>query len=87
MLRDRRSEPRTRVNYRVWLAFDDETALVPCRLIDISAGGARLQAPLPPVPDCFTMKFSETSGGSRFCLVTWRAGDEIGVQFMDTLRA
>jgi hypothetical protein len=33
------------------------------------------------------MRFSETSDASRFCLVIWRGDGEIGVQFMDALRA
>ena len=84
-IRDKRGEVRTRVNYTVWLQFEAEAALVPCTLVDISASGARLQAPAEAVPDSFMMKLSETYGASRICLVIWRAEKEIGVRFMDPL--
>ena len=57
-----------------------------CLITDISDGGVRLHVEGVDVPDRFVLLLSE-GGGSvrpRVCIVVWRLGHELGVEFTDT---
>ena len=52
-------------------------------ILDISEGGARLQAERPAeIPDCFILVLSEHAQTFRLCQVRWRSEDELGIEFM-----
>jgi hypothetical protein len=52
-----------------------------CRVVDISPGGARLQAPgADHLPDTFTLEVT-SEAVNRQVNVRWRKPDEVGVSF------
>ena len=54
-----------------------------CRLIDISANGARLVVDdIDTTPDSFDLLLSRFGRTSYHCNVVWRRGNEIGVEFL-----
>ena len=77
----RRHERRS-FGYTAEVDFLDGSPLRPCRIVDISDGGARLYVPgAAKAPD--TIKLLLTSGGAaRTCQVRWRSVNECGVQFV-----
>ena len=50
-----------------------------CRIIEISDAGVRLQAASGRVTNRFTLLLSS---GHRECRVIWRAGNEVGAEFV-----
>jgi hypothetical protein len=57
--------------------------LIPCILLDVADGGARLTADHPEaLPDDFTLLLSADGSDSRRCRVAWRAGAEVGVEYL-----
>jgi hypothetical protein len=52
-------------------------------ILDISEGGARLQAERPAeIPDSFILVLSAQAQTFRLCQVRWRSEDELGIEFM-----
>ena len=78
--RERRSYPRKRVMLAANLEFSD--TLFPCRILDISLVGARLQIdedmPLETLMQLVTTRF-----GLLPVEIMWRVTDQIGVQFLE----
>jgi hypothetical protein len=88
MLSDRRRDRRYKIN-RV-AKFQPDTSTLPrdCMISDISDRGARLFAEGVEVPDQFSLLISGGAKGlRRHCLVVWRLGYELGVQFTDPVPA
>ena len=57
-----------------------------CVVKNLSNGGARI-ACSQTLPDDFILRVTPGRGRPRVCRVAWRRGDEVGVQFIDTLPA
>jgi len=58
---------------------DAKTPAVDCFVVDLSVGGACLEVPNPAaIPKRFTLLHGKTK---KSCLVVWKAGRRIGVQF------
>jgi PilZ domain-containing protein len=54
-----------------------------CRLIDISANGARLVVDdIETTPDSFDLLLSRFGRTSYRCSVIWKRGNEVGVEFL-----
>jgi hypothetical protein len=69
----------------VWLPagidFEDGLGLLPCKILDVSDGGARLLVADPErVPETFTLCFSARV--KRKCLLAWRKEMEVGVRYV-----
>ena len=78
---ERRASPRRKVlrGARVMVAG---AAVAEVQVRDISEGGCRIWSRQPScVPDRFTIRIVGF-GGQRPCAVRWRAGEEIGVEFL-----
>jgi hypothetical protein len=82
---ERRKHPRhppTMSRPSIYLGKD--IPLIPCDVINMSAGGARIVHTPPPVlPAHFVLLFSLDGSRRRSCRVIWRDGDNIGVAFED----
>ena len=80
MFSDRKDE-RKPLSYRGWIHIPD-WPLFTCLIEDASDSGARLMLDEPQlIPDRFKLYFSPTSRNYRECIVRWRRGGSIGVQF------
>lgn len=80
---DRRSEPRERTFRIANIAMKMRRRHVPCVILDISAGGARIQTPhAKEVPDYFELQNTDRELDT-WCEVRWRNKDQIGVLFLD----
>ena len=85
--KDRRSDVRTCLEAPYRARIDDGTRIVPfdCTILDISADGARLaMAHARSLPANVTLLLScDGKSTRRSCCVTWRADEEIRVEFLD----
>ena len=78
---NRRQERRRHVRIASILTGDDPT-VIPCVILDISNGGARLHVHAPDeVPDRFRL-LQIASNEERDCEVVWRRDNEMGVRFL-----
>ncbi len=79
---DRRgASRRSKVRAAITL-FDGPLSPIPCVLINLSTGGARLNVMSPSdLPDAFLLTV-ETEQLKLKCQVVWRKGDEVGVKFV-----
>jgi hypothetical protein len=76
---DARKSPR-RASSAAGTVFDG-SASIPCRLVDISSGGAGLLfADCPSIPQVFLLTVPDEKLQRR-CGIVWRRGVRIGVQF------
>jgi hypothetical protein len=76
-----RQHPRSPCDYSAIMDFGDGSPSQECGVLDISAGGARLTVRgAQPVANRFVLCFLQ--GVRRQCAVRWRAGHEVGVQFV-----
>ena len=77
---DRRQERRRNVRIASILIGDAKTP-IPCVILDIASGGARLHVHEPSeVPDRFRL-LQIASNEEHGCEVAWRRGNEMGVKF------
>jgi hypothetical protein len=62
---------------------------LPCEVLDISSGGARLGLLWEgnQVPDTFVLLLSTNGKVRRHCRVAWRKPNQIGVQFLKSTGA
>lgn len=80
---DRRAAPRERTFRIANIAMKMRRHHVPCVVLDISAGGARIQTPhAKEVPDYFELLNSDQELDT-WCEVRWRREDQIGVLFLE----
>jgi len=79
---EQRKSPRRQVLFRATISDATNNFLCECEMLDISGGGARLTViSQDRVPDTFILRLRR-SGDRRCCNVVWRAGDQIGVEFL-----
>lgn len=75
--------PRRRTDNPAWLVVENGFALRPCKVVDISDQGARLDVePGERLPRHFRLTFSRTSRAGRGCEMRWRHGRSVGVKFV-----
>ena len=79
---DRKHERRTFV-YPGWIDRGRGLDPIPCRIEDVSEGGAKLAVPnVNHVPEQFRLLLSLTSPTGRLCIVRNRFPDAVGIQFV-----
>ncbi len=84
---NRRSEPRRRVARSATISAHDAPSPVPCVVLDISNGGARLDVHhLASIPQRFRLVI-DLEGTERTCQVVWRRENSVGVKFINTMSA
>lgn len=83
MSSNKRRTTRQTVNSAAWVEAEGDARLRRCRLIDISANGARLIVEnVEDTPDSFNLLLSRFGRPLYRCNVVWRRGDEVGVEFL-----
>jgi hypothetical protein len=81
--KDARSDPRTKVRRCGWLSRAKGEQVRECVVWDESRTGARLVVEEPgAIPDTFYIYMSLDFTSRRHCRVIWRAGKQIGVEFL-----
>lgn len=84
---NRRSEPRRRVARSATISAHDAPSPVPCVVLDISNGGARLDVHhSASIPQRFRLVI-DLEGTERTCEVVWRRENSIGVKFITAMTA
>jgi PilZ domain-containing protein len=79
---NRRRSVRRRVRQFATIVSRDRTLSLPCLMLDISSGGARLQLnETAEIPDQFDLVLSRSGTVQRYCRVVWREQHLIGVEF------
>lgn len=75
-----RAAKRKPFNYEARIA--NPAGGLPVVIVDISAGGARLDTPMAStVPDAFTLMLTPDGKITRKCRVAWRSPISVGVSF------
>ena len=81
---DHRRDQRRAVFKGAKIVFNGGYSTAECIVKNISTGGARLKfGDITGIPPRFTLKLDDSSLPARECVVRWRAGGLIGVQFVD----
>jgi hypothetical protein len=75
----RRSTRRT-LGSRAWIRLDSSFAVRPCRVLDLSATGARLSIE-GEITKSLVLLLSLNSAG-RKARIKWRRGNLVGIQFL-----
>lgn len=84
---DRRKSPRIHIQIDGAVQCSRTLTSLSCVVRDISESGARLVVDSSQhVPDAFQLQL-EHEGFSTECIVVWRSGTEIGVEFRNELHA
>lgn len=84
---NRRSEPRRRVARSATISAHDAPSPVPCVVLDISNGGARLDVHhSASIPQRFRLVI-DLEGTERTCEVVWRRENSVGVKFITAMTA
>jgi hypothetical protein len=82
MSTNKRRTARQTVDSAAWMEIDGDGRLRRCRLVDISANGARLIVEnVDNTPDSFNLLLSRFGRPQYRCNVVWKRGDEVGVEF------
>lgn len=80
---NRRTEPRRRVARSATISAHDAPTPVPCVVLDISTGGARLDVHhSAEIPQRFRLVI-DLEGTERTCEVVWRRENSVGLRFID----
>ena len=80
-MQEKRRTQRTRIMKTAQLVLDQCYSVVHCTVRDVSANGACLQLATPIVlPETFELSF-DSFHSARWCHVSWRAENRIGVSF------
>jgi hypothetical protein len=82
MLKERRRHVRHTINRVAKIQSAAGSLPRDCLVTDISESGARLYAEGIVVPDSFVLVVTGTETIRRDCRVSWRLGNEIGVEFV-----
>ena len=78
-----RKDPRSQVEQSAYIADDDGKPLFPCRMLDVSSGGAKLQVEeAMELPATFILVLSKDGLVRRPCKPVWRGPKSVGVQFL-----
>ena len=73
---------RRATNQLAWISLDGCFATRQCTLLDVSEGGAKLRMDDPTfVRKPFRLKKNSSDPG-RSCVIAWRNGNEMGVEFL-----
>jgi hypothetical protein len=79
---NRRKSVRRSIGYGATIVAPDASWTRKCRVIDISASGAKLALKEPgELPKDFVLMLAERGGPKRRCQVVWAMDDEVGVAF------
>ncbi len=82
MVTEKRKQKRRMTGQRAWVDFGRGWRIQQCVVKDMSDRGACLTLAIPPqMPHEFLLHLSPDGSVSRRCLLRWRAGMEMGVQF------
>jgi len=82
MSSNQRKDARRYVVHGAKIAREGSSELQDCRMIDVSAFGARLELKdVESVPDQFILLLSHDGRFRRNCSVKWRSKDAIGIEF------
>ena len=78
-----RRNPRAQVEQSAYIADDDGKPLYPCRMLDVSSGGAKLQieGDTLELPATFILVLSKDGLVRRPCRPVWRGPKTVGVEF------
>jgi hypothetical protein len=77
-----RHGPSKTIDRRAWISVGDGSALLNCRLIDISESGAKLEIEdVDEIPVEFSLWLSRHGDPSHSCRVVWCGQGTIGVKF------
>ncbi len=78
-----RREHREEKTQRAWLDTGDGGPIVPCTLLDISPGGAKLELDAPErIPETFCLRLTRYGRQRLSCRTVWRSANMIGVAIM-----
>ena len=78
-----RAHPRKEVYISGAIDLGDGSQLRPCKIADVSKGGARLIVLDPwSIPDKFSLLLAQNGSVQRRCKVAWRSDREMGVQYL-----
>jgi len=79
---DQRKGPRRYVAHGARIAYEGSAELQDCRMVDVSAFGARLELKnVGLIPDKFMLVLSHDGRLRRQCAVVWRSEDSMGIEF------
>jgi hypothetical protein len=79
--------PRHAVNMDAWIRQAGSFATQPCRVLDVSRTGVRLELKnAHGIPENFILLFSKNDPGYN-ATVIWRRGTQIGAEFSSRLGA
>jgi hypothetical protein len=87
-MRERRAHPRHAVNHRGLIAFEDGSEPVPCRLVNLSAGGALVQVKagktLPQLVSLFYDRLDQQlpEVAAAWCMVVRREANLAALRFL-----
>jgi hypothetical protein len=80
--KDHRQKRRRSITYPV-TAESAEGEVLPCRVLDISETGVRINLADPSaVADTFRINLASGHEYNRICEVIWRSRDELGARFV-----
>jgi hypothetical protein len=83
MPKEQRKALRRQVEALGFVYTTDGWPLGECRMINVSAGGARLGHSIAAeLPDGFLLSLSKNGSVRRLCQVAWRGKSQIGVRFL-----
>jgi hypothetical protein len=77
---ERRGYPRKRSTAMALIRYGSNRGL-PCSLLDVSGGGARLMSPMASLPPKFKLWMFGKPGVVRDCEVVWQSGLQFGIKF------
>ena len=79
---NKRKDARRYVAHGAKITWEGSTDLTACRVVDISAYGARLELKgIEAIPEQFILVLSHDGRLRRQCNVVWRSKDAIGIEF------
>lgn len=81
---NRRIEPRRRIARSATISAHDAPSPVPCVVLDISSGGARLDVHHSATIQQRFRLMIDLEGTERTCEVVWRKENSVGVKFIDS---
>ncbi len=80
---EKRAAPRQDINYDGLIIALDGTVVEQCKLVNVSASGAKLAfKSAAEVPDLFVLLLSRSGKVRRQCEVAWRSEKSVGVRFV-----
>ena len=80
---ERRTTARRSISRPAWIDSEDGHTRLPCRIVDISEGGARLVLPeARDLPGNFSLVLLQDGSDTKRCRMAWRSGETVGVEFL-----